>query len=132
MQTETTTSNQMQPSDSTKKYYNNDYNTLKRNVILADTMNSFMDKMKKASKGVMDTGNCRVSVVVALFPLLVQQPRSVDVAAVGSVIATCSLPRAFVRFAVVSNAVVVAVLLIILSSSFFVSSMIQVRKQCLR
>ena len=38
------------------KHYSNNYNKLKRNVILADTMNGFLDKMKKASKGVVDAG----------------------------------------------------------------------------
>ena len=43
------------PNPTTKQYKNN-YNNLKRNFILAETMNGFLDKMKKASKGVVDAG----------------------------------------------------------------------------
>lgn len=44
-----------QPNPTIKQYKNN-YNNLKRNYILAETMNGFLDKMKKASKGVVDAG----------------------------------------------------------------------------
>jgi hypothetical protein len=41
---------------SSPSYTRNNYNTLKRNSILQETMNGFLDKVKKASRGVVDAG----------------------------------------------------------------------------
>lgn len=41
---------------SSASFKRNDYNTLKRNSILQEIMNGFLDKVKKASKGVVDAG----------------------------------------------------------------------------
>lgn len=75
---------QMDLHNPTTKQYKNNYNNLKRNYILADTMNGFLDKMKKASKGVVDAGAktmlkvrhccCMLLVLISkrAFPLFVQ------------------------------------------------------------
>jgi hypothetical protein len=47
----------MEPTSSTTQTsYKDSYSKLKRNHILTETMNGFLDKMKKASKGVVDAG----------------------------------------------------------------------------
>jgi hypothetical protein len=43
-------------ASSSQSFTRNNYNTLKRNSILRETMNVFLDKVKKASKGVVDAG----------------------------------------------------------------------------
>jgi hypothetical protein len=64
----------MEPTDrTTPKKYKNNYNTLKRNYILTETMNGFLDKVKKASKGVVDAGAktmLKVSHLTKLFRML--------------------------------------------------------------